>query len=555
MFHAPKAEYVCCFLELLTFTQGAFSGKPFRLQPWQREAISEFYGTLESDDGGEWYRKYQYLYLEIPKKNGKTELSAALGLYHLLGDGEENGEIYICAADRDNASKCFNAMVAMINNAPWLQERVRVVPSKKEIHSRSDGSYVRVLSAEAFSKHGYNCSCVIFDELHAQPNRALWDVMTFGAGSARRQPVWIVLTTAGDDPDRGSIGWEIHDQCRRILAARAGNGPETDDNPIWLPIMYGMPDDPDELEKIDIYSEETWRRCNPSIGITVSLKTIRQEAREARQSEAKERLFRWLRLNQWIATKAVGWIPLTIYDKTQWNPDGPEIHWTTSLQKLVGLRCYGGLDLSSTTDLTAVVLLFPPQDWLTVWVAVPMAWTCSDGIENREKRDHVPYRDWERAGFLRICEGNIINYADVEGYIQNCAKIYDLQLLGVDPYLSRTITQRLMSWEAPVDSCSTGINVVEIPQTISHLSPPMKEMERLIRGHQMQHLHNTCARWCFGNIRCFVDGNENMKPMKNKSVGRIDITVAWIIAMAAAMLQVDTADALSSALDSGEFTF
>lgn len=555
MYDPQKAEWVCCFLELLTFTQGSFAGKPFRLQPWQRQAVSEFYGAVEQDELGDWYRKYQYLYLEIPKKNGKTELAAALGLYHLLADGEQNGEIYICAASRQNASKCYAAMETMVENSSWLQNRVKVVPSRKEIHSRSDKSFIRVLSADAGDKHGPNCSCVIFDELHAQPNRKLWDTMTFGSGDVRKQPVWIVLTTAGDDPDRGSIGWEIHDQCRRILAARAGNGPETDDNPIWLPIMYGLPDDPEELEKIDIYSEETWRRCNPSIGVTVSLKTIRQEAREARQSEAKERLFRWLRLNQWISTKAVGWIPLTIYDKTQWNPDGPEIHWTTSLQKLVGLRCYGGLDLSSTTDLTAVVLLFPPQDWLTVWVAVPMAWTCSDGIENREKRDHVPYRDWERAGFLRICEGNIINYADVEGYIQSCAKIYDLQLLGVDPYLSRTITQRLMSWEAPVGSCSTGINVVEIPQTISHLSPPMKEMERLIRGHQMQHLHNTCARWCFGNIRCFVDGNENMKPMKNKSVGRIDITVAWIIAMAAAMLQVDTADALNSALDSGEFTF
>lgn len=555
MYDPQKAEWVCCFLELLTFTQGAFAGKPFRLQPWQRQAVSEFYGAQEQDELGAWYRKYQYLYLEIPKKNGKTELAAALGLYHLLADGEQNGEIYICAASRQNASKCYAAMETMVENSPWLQNRVKVVPSRKEIHSRSDKSFIRVLSADAGDKHGPNCSCVIFDELHAQPNRKLWDTMTFGSGDVRKQPVWIVLTTAGDDPDRSSIGWEVHDQCRRILAARAGNGPESDDNPLWLPIMFGLPDDPEALEKIDIYSEETWRRCNPSIGVTVSLKTIRQEAREARQSEAKERLFRWLRLNQWIATKAVGWIPLTIYDKTQWNPDGPEVHWTTNLNKLLGLRCYAGLDLSSTTDLTAVVLLFPPQDWLKVWVAVPMAWTCSDGIDNREKRDHVPYRDWERAGFLRICEGNIIDYADVERYIQDCAKCYDMQFLGVDPYLSRTITQRLMAWKPPAGSCSTGINVVEIPQTISHLSPAMKEMERLIRAHQMQHLHNTCARWCFGNVRCFVDGNENMKPMKSKSVGRIDITVAWIIAMAAAMLQVDTADALNSALDSGEFTF
>ena len=555
MFNAARASWVCDFLELLTFTQGKFKGQPFRLLPWQREALTQFYGSVTTDDDGSQVRQYQYLYEEIPKKNGKTEFAAALGLYHLVGDGEANGEIYICAASRENAAKCYNAMRAMVEAAPWLQSRVSIVDSRKEIRSKTDMSFIKVLSADAGDKHGPNCSCVIFDELHAQPNRKLWDVMTFGSGSARRQPVWIVLTTAGDDPDRQSIGWEVHEKCRRILAARAGEGPPEDDNPIWLPVMYGLPDDPDELERVDIYDEAVWTRCNPSLGTTVSLRTVRQEARDAKQSEAAERNFRWLRLNQWIATKAVGWIPLTIYDKTQWNPDGPEVHWKASLEHLSGLRCYGGLDLSSTTDLTAVVMLFPPQEGLDYWVAVPMAWTCSDGIDAREKRDHVPYRDWERAGFIRICEGNIIDYADVEQYIYQCAERYELLCLGVDPYLSRTITQRLILWEAPAGSCTQAINVIEIPQTIAHLSPAMKTMERLVRSHEMLHLHNTCARWCWGNIRCFVDGNENMKPMKNKSTGRIDIVVAWIIAMAAALTQTTPVSTLTDDIDSGEFTF
>lgn len=236
-FDCNAADLACDFVELLTFTQGEFTGKPFRLQPWQREALQEFYGTMERDENtGEEYRKYQYLYLEIPKKNGKTELAAALGLNHLLADGEANGEIYICAVDRANASKCFAAMVIMIKAAPWLEKMVTIVESKKEIRLRSDSSFIRVLSADADNKHGPNPSCVIFDELHAQPNRRLWDVMTFGAGSSRRQPVWIVLTTAGDDPDRKSIGWEIHTQCKKILAARDGSGDPDDDNPIWLPV-------------------------------------------------------------------------------------------------------------------------------------------------------------------------------------------------------------------------------------------------------------------------------------------------------------------------------
>lgn len=546
-----RGDFVCDFLELLTFGSGEWIGKPFRLQAWQREPIREFYGTIDEDEDGE-HRRFQYFYLEVPKKNGKTEVSAGLGLYHLVADGEPNSQIYICAADRDNATICYNAMVNMIDNSPWLAAMIKKVPSRKEIRLLNGGGFVRVISSEAYSKHGLNVSCVIFDELHAQPKRDLWDVMTFGAGSARRQPVWIVLTTAGDDPDRNSIGWEVHAKAAKILRARSGEGDPADDDPVWYPVIYGLPDDLDEANKIDIFDEATWVNVNPSIGVTIPMRVIRQEAREAKQSEAKERLFRWLRLNQWIATKSVGWIPLTIYDKTQWNPDGPDVHWAKAVDKLAGLRCYGGMDLSSTTDLTAVVLLFPPQEGLDNWVALPMAWTCSDNIEGRENRDHVPYRDWERAGFLRICEGDVIDYADVEAYIHDVAETYDLQLLGVDPYLSRTITQRLM---CPGDVETKSVPVVEIPQNIAHMSPAMKQMERMIRKHEMLHVHNTCARWCFGNVRCYVDGNENMKPMKNRSTGRIDIAVAWIIAMATAMLQVDVDNPLSAAVENGDFTF
>ena len=533
MFDEKRADYVCEFLGLLAFGSGDWAGKPFQLQEWQREPIREFYGTIQEDvEANQKFRIFQYLYLEIPKKNGKTEVAAALGLYHLVGDGEKNPQVYICAADKENASICFNAMCAMIDARPWLAKKVKQVPSQKKIILADGSGFIKVLSAEAYSKHGYNASCVIFDELHAQPNRALWDIMTFGAGSARLQPVWIVLTTAGDDPDRHSIGWEIHAQCRKILAARAGTGPAEDDNPIWLPVMYGMPDEPEEIEKIDIYDEETWRRCNPSIGITIPLRTIRQEAADAKKSEAKERLFRWLRLNQWIATKAVGWLPLTLYDRTQWHMaaleesmKGPQLR-TAMRQSLAGKKCFGGLDLAATTDLAAFVLEFPPQPGLDHWVVLTHAWRPREGIVEAEKRDHVPYQDWERAGYITLCEGDMNDFDQIKDTIRDAAKLYKLQILGVDPYLSREISGSLMK---------EGINVLEIRQNMTEMSPPMKDIERKLRGGDMYHDHNTASRWCFGNVRCAVDGNENIKPMKNKSIGRIDITVAWIIAHAAAL--------------------
>lgn len=533
MFDEKRADYACGFLELLAFGSGDWAGKPFRLQQWQRDPIREFYGNIDTDpETGRKFRIFQYLYLEIPKKNGKTEVAAGLGLYHLIGDGEKNPQVYICAADKDNATICYNAMCGMLDVRTWLDKKVKRIPSKRKIELIDGSGFVQVLSAEAYSKHGYNASCVIFDELHAQPNRALWDVMTFGAGSARLQPVWIVLTTAGDDPDRHSIGWEIHEQCRRILAARAGTGPAEDDNPIWLPVMYGMPDDPEEIEKIDIYDEAVWRRCNPSIGVTIPLRVIRQEAADAKKSEAKERLFRWLRLNQWIATKAVGWLPLTLYDRTQWHI--PKLEETLKgiplrkamRQSLRGKKCYAGLDLASTTDLAALVLEFPPQKGLDNWVVLTHAWRPREGVIEAEKRDHVPYRDWERAGYITLCDGDMNDFDQIKDAIREAAKMYKLQILGVDPYLSREISGALMK---------EGINVLEIRQNMTEMSPSMKDIERRLRSGEMVHDHNTAARWCFGNVRCAVDGNENIKPMKNKSIGRIDITVAWIIAHAAAL--------------------
>lgn len=594
MFDRDAGQFVCDFVERLPTTD---TGKPFRLYQWQRDAIMEFYSTMVPESGtgegeAELTRQYWYLYLEISKKNGKSELAAALGIYHLIGDGELNAEVYICAADKDNASIVFNAAVFMLTSAAWTAKMIargelKIVESQKRIMYRrrvrtGNGGYkwvpigeMRVLSSEAYSKHGYKPSCVIFDELHAQPNRDLWDIMTAGAGSGRRQPAWIVLTTAGDDPDRTSIGWEIHAkavavrdarQLRRIQAE--GGDPRTvlslrhveesdlaeaeaalleRDLPNWMPVLYGLTamfgDDPDDLADIDIWDENLWCMCNPSLGKHLRLRNIQMEAKEARQSEAAEKLFRWLRLNQWISVKAVGWISLALYDKTQWGPSkrAERAEW---LDRLRGLTCYGGVDLSTSKDLTAFVLLFPPQPGLDSAVLWPFIWRPRGTAEEAERRDHVPYRDWERAGFLEMCEGDIIDYSMVEERIRWAKQTFDLKMVGFDPYLSRTITQRL----SPI------VDIIEIPQDLKNMSPAMKEIEDMMTRHQLLHVHNTCFRWTFGNVRNYVDGNGNCKPVKNKSAGRIDPAVASIIVMAVWMIARNQKPDLASALDDPEFT-
>jgi phage terminase large subunit-like protein len=476
-----------------------FYGQPFLLLDWQHDTLWDVYGTI--DDRG--YRQYKYTYLEVPKKNGKTSLIAAIALYHLICDGP-GGQIFCCAADRGQAELVYKAACGMMEQNPDLQDVLKLTASKKEIKNTLTGTTLKVLSAEAFTKHGLNPTVVIFDELHAQPNRNLWDVMTFGAGAARKEPLWWVITTAGDDPDRHSIGWEIHEKAEKIK-----DGEQI--NPAWYVKIFNAP------EEADIFDEDIWYAANPSLGKTISIESVRQEALEARNSESSEKLFRWLRLNQWVSLKRIGWLPLTLWDTTEgkWNP-----------AELIGKRCYAGLDLSSTTDLTALKLLFPPQDGFDDWREISEAWIPEDSMKERVARDGVPYDHWVKSKHLNVTPGNAVDYEFVEARILAVNQQYDIQMLGTDPWNSRMLTQRLEKG---------GVKLYEVPQNKANMSPAMKEQERLMRTGKYTHEHNPAARWCFGNTNVAVDGNNNIKPMKNKSVERIDIAVAGIIAMAVAI--------------------
>lgn len=501
-FDQNKALRAIKFIELLNHTKGKFHGRPFKLLDWQHGIINDVYGTMTK--AGK--RQYQYVYLEIPKKNGKTELVAAIGLYHTFADHEMKGEVYGCAADRAQASMAFDVAVDMVDQCPALKAICKYTASKKRLEDRRTGSMYQVLSAEAYTKHGLNASAVIFDELHAQPNRELWDVMTFGSGDAREQPIWWIITTAGDDPDRASIGWEIHERAKKIIDK------EIIDNR-WYPVIYGL--DP-EYEG-DIFDESLWYKINPSLGHTIEIESVRQAAIGARNSEAEEKLFRWLRLNQWIALKTVGWLPLTLWDQTLGK-------WDKS--SLVGKKCYCGLDLSSTGDLTGKVLMFPPQDGIDDWRFVTEGWIPEENMKARIKKDGVPFDKWVNAGYMHATPGNVIDYDFIKAKIIADSKLYDVKMVCTDPWNAQMLTQELTKED---------IEVIDIQQNMANMSPPMKEIERLLRLGIMTHDKNPAARWCFGNVNIAVDGNGNIKPMKNKSKERIDLTVAAINAMSMAM--------------------
>ena len=493
------AELCIKFIELLKLT-GDFYGQPFHLLPWQREVIEGVYGT-ERPEGG---RQYKYAYLEIPKKNGKTELIASLALAHAALD-PPSGQIYCCAAEREQASLVYIAAKQKIEQDGYLGELLRVVDSKKEIHNIKTGTFIKVLSAEAYSKHGLNPTVIIFDELHALQKRDLWDTMTFGSGAARKEQLIWIITTAGDDPDRKSIGFEQHEYARKVRDGEIKD-------PSWYVRIYGAPED------ADIYSEEVWRAANPSLGVTISLDAVRQEALQAKNSPAAERLFRWLRLNQWVALKRVSWLPITLWDSTtgRWGAE-----------ELKGGRCYVGLDLSTTTDITAAVLLFPPCPSWGGWRFLTKAWIPAENMAARSSRDHVPYDAWAREGYLTATPGDVVDYGAVAGALTDMARDYDVQYYCADPwrleYLKQLMPEALQE------------RFVEIPQSISGMSCGMQELDRMFRAGEISHPFNPLGRWAFGNTVVAIDGNGNTKPMKNKSLERIDPTVALINAMAGAI--------------------
>ena len=495
MIDKRKAQEPIDFIECLHLV-GDFTGQPFLLQDWQKEILRDLYGELEENG----LRKYSYLYLEVPKKNGKTPLVAAIGLYHLVCD-PPGGEIYCAAAERDQAAQTYRYMKSMIEQDEDLSQMLRVVDSKKEIYNDATGTFVKVLSAEAYSKHGMAPSVIIVDELHAHQKRDLWDYLTFGAGAARKQPLWLTITTAGDDPDRKSIGWEIHEQARKIR-----DGELID--PTWLVKIYAAP------ESADIYDEATWYAANPSLGVAIDIDKVRKEAQSAKNNPKTEKLFRWLRLNQWVQLKKISWLPITLWDETEktWNAND-----------LIGKRCYVGIDLARWIDLTGIVCLFPPQEGLGGWRFIIDSWIPENTMSEHVKRDGVDYERWAEEGYLNVTQGDTIDYQCIKRHIEKIEKLYSVEYYCGDPWHLEILKQLL--------NPEIAKRFIEIPQTIAGMSPGMSELERQFKAGEISHLKQPLGRYCFGCVIVNPDGNENIKPMKNKSVGRIDPIVALINAM------------------------
>lgn len=493
MFDEAKADYAVQFINCLKHTKGRWIGQPFELLPWQDRIIRDVFGTVKENG----YRQYNTAYVEIPKKNGKSELAAGVALYMTCGDGEWGAEVYGCASDRQQASIVFDVAVDMVDQCPALKKRIKPVMSVKRLVYQPTNSFYQVLSAEAYTKHGLNVHAVIFDELHSQPNRELFDVMTKGSGDARTQPLFFLITTAGTD--RHSVCFEQHQKAEDILLGRKID-------PTFYPVIYGVPDD------ADWSLEEVWHQANPSLGYTIDIEKVRNAYLSAKDNPAEENIFRQLRLNQWVK-QSTRWMQMEKWDACAFPVDERE---------LLDRECYGGLDLSSSIDITAFVLVFPPRDDLEKYVILPYFWIPEENMVQRVRRDHVPYDVWEKQGMLMTTEGNVIHYGFIESYIDSLGKKFHIKEIAFDRWGAVQMVQNLEE---------LGFTVVPFGQGFKDMSPPSKELMKLTLEQKLAHGGHPVLRWMMDNIFVRTDPAGNIKPDKEKSTEKIDGAVAAVMAL------------------------
>lgn len=472
----------------LTHTKGKFARMTFDLRPWQVRIIKKLFTT--NKDG---LRQYRTCLLMLPRKNGKSELAAALAIYFLLFDGEIGAEVYSAASDKDQAALVFNVAAQMIRNDPELDVQCEIIDSQKRIVHRKSGSFYRAISAEAYSKHGFNASVVIYDELHAAPNRELWDVLSTSQG-ARTQPMMIAITTAGFD--RHSILWELYAHAKKVAE-------EPSLDPTFLPLIFEAPIEADWTD------EKVWHQANPALGDFRSLEEMRIAAQRAKAIPAQQNTFRRLYLNQWTEQDE-RWLDLATWDRCNGAID---------MDALRGRTCYAGLDLASTRDVTAFVLVFPDEDGeLTV---VPHFWVPADTMAERVKRDRVPYDVWA-GDYLRTTPGNVCDYDVVREDIRELAELYDIQEIAYDRWGATQLVTQLQA---------DGATCVPLGQGFSSLSAPTKELDKLIVSQGIRHGGHPVLRWMAGNVAIEQDAAGNIKPSKKKSTEKIDGIVALIMAL------------------------
>lgn len=491
-FSESRADRACKFIErVLMHTIGEWAGKLFILEDWQKkEIIAPLFGWIRPNGA----RRYRTGYISMGRKNGKSELGAAIALYLLFADEERGGQVYSAAKDRRQASVVFDVAAEMVRTAPVLRRRSQTYKANKRIVDMTTRSIYEALSADVGTKHGLNASGVVFDELHTQPHRDLWDVMKTSMG-VRRQPLMVGLTTAGYD--RQSICFELYQYAKDIEAGR-----KKDDT--FFHFIREAPEDADWT------LPETWRIANPALGRFLSEETMAEECERAKQLPAFQNTFRNLYLNQWVQQRT------RALDMHAWGrchvPEYPD------LTAAVG---YGALDLSETTDITAFAVDVP---WEGRFYTKKYYWLPGDGLRDRARRDGVDYETWAREGLIKICDGPVVDYLQVVAGIVDIARRHNIQQIAFDRWGTLGVWQALER---------EGFEMVRFGQGYGDMSAPTKEFLTNVAAGKVAHDNNPVTNWQADCLELEQDSAGNVKPSKpdrRRASQRIDGIVAGIMA-------------------------
>lgn len=507
---------IAFFPGCLRHIEGALYGEPFVLEPWQQAVVGNLFGWKRKDTRGRIIRRYRKLFLFVPRKNGKTPMAAGIGLYVLHADAEKGQQGYVAAADKEQAGILFRHAKGMVEMEPELMARSTIyggtapAGQSKSIVRNMDGSFLRVISADADSKHGGNLSIGIIDELHAQPNRKLVDVMVTSMASANRpQPLLVYITTA--DYDRPSICNEEYDYAAKVRDGIV-------DDPAYLPVIY------EATKEDDWTTEDAWAKSNPNLGVSVSPEYLAAECRRAQENPAFENEFKRLHLN--IRTEQ----SVRLVQLAQWDACAG----TLDMAALASRPAFAAVDLSTVNDVAALVLVWRMDDeyWCRPWF-----WLPRHTAERRQKQDRIEYLTWAQQGLIELTEGNSIDYRFIRHRVNELGRQHGIQEIAYDPWNASHLATELGEED--------GFSMVQYRQGYVTMNEPTKLLLRLLADGKLRHGGNPVLRWMASNLAGRSDPAGNLKPDKEKSADKIDGVVALIMALGRASTQAANEPSIS----------
>ena len=495
-FNPARGLRVIKFIESFCVgTEGEYDGKPFILEPWSAALLYILYGWQWTDGR----RRFKYAYCEIGRGNLKSTLASALCIYELIS--ERGANVYTAATDRATAKVVFDTAALMVSKSPALRKRIKSY--RNNLHITGTAAKFEPCSSEAKTLFSHSRpSFVVLDELHVHPTPEVWDAFVSSLGK-RKNSMLFAITNSGYD--RNSVCWKQREYSLKVL-----QGIVPDDT--WFAFVCGL-DDGDDWE-----DESLWIKANPSLGVAVSLDDMRAQALKAREDPSALNQFLRFRLSIWTSNLSV-WMPMPAWDACNEAVD-PEA--------LKGRQCFAGLDLSTTTDISAVVLLFPPCGDDRKWRIVPHFFLPLDNIEKRVKKDRVPYDIWEREGLFHLTQGNVIDYDVIRAKINELAAQYRIVEVAYDPYNTTQIVTQLQS---------DGLTAVPFRQHAESMTAPLKRLMEIVLRGELAHGGNPVMRWMANNTVVQLSATAGlMKPDKQRSREKIDGISALLDALGRAMI-------------------